>query len=162
MKDLVRSSGSSGASVVDPEPGEKCFLALSHFFTPSPVVGSLRLGLGWIGAAGASDRNEGGENDPSDEEETLDLGGAWGMPNPASVRRFSMACFLSLSGSGNRPVASEESDTWVAGSAQESIPGPGAQSSIASTFLLLSAMPGDDHMYFDGSSDLPIARKAMG
>ena len=38
------------------------------------------------------------------------MGGACGIPNPASVRRSSMTCFLSLSGPGNGPVAFEGPD----------------------------------------------------
>lgn len=111
MEGPVRSPGGSGVLAVAPELGEKSFLALSHFFTPSRGVGSFGMGLIWIGVIGALDRNEGGENDPSDDnEENLDLGGVWGMPNPASVRRFSMTCFLSLSGSCDGPAASKEPD----------------------------------------------------
>jgi len=108
----VRSSGGPGALAVDPELGEKRSLALNHLFTPARVVGGLGLGLVWIGVMGTSDRDEGGEDDPFDDnEENLDLGGVWDMPNPASVRRFSMTCFLSLSGSGGgRPIAPKEPD----------------------------------------------------
>ena len=60
MEDLLPSSGRSGALVVDPELDEKSFLALNHFFTPSRVVGSLRMGV-WVGVVGALDWGEGSE-----------------------------------------------------------------------------------------------------
>ena len=37
---------------------ENSFFALSHFFTPSRVVGSLRVGV-WVGVVGALDWGEG-------------------------------------------------------------------------------------------------------
>ena len=55
---LVPRSGRSGVFVVDPELDEKSFLALSHFFTPSLVVGSLRIGV-WVGVVGTLDWGEG-------------------------------------------------------------------------------------------------------
>ena len=64
------------------------------------------------------DRNEGNVNDPPDDDErSLGVGGAWGVPNPASVRISSMTCSLSLSSSGNRPITFEEPGIWLAGSA---------------------------------------------
>jgi len=55
---LVPRSGRSGVFVADPGLGEKSFLALSHFFTPSWVVGSLRIRV-WVGVVGTLDWGEG-------------------------------------------------------------------------------------------------------
>jgi len=54
MDDSSPRSSRSGVLVVDPELDEKSFFALNHFFTPSRVVGSLRMGA-WVGVVRALD-----------------------------------------------------------------------------------------------------------
>lgn len=144
---------------MDPELDEKSFLALSHFFTPSRVVGSLRMGV-WVGVVGALEWGEGNEKYSVDDEETfVTIGGACGMLNLAR-RRVSEAWwdnFLSLPSSGDGPVAFEEPDPLLAGSVPKLISGLEAELSIALALLFLSnsIIPGNGNsfasIYFDRS-----------
>jgi hypothetical protein len=114
----------------------------------------------WVGVVGPLDWGEGIEKySVEDEEMFMDMGGACGMLNLAR-RRVSEAWwdnFLSLPGSGDGPVAFEEPDPWLAGSAEELMSGLEAELSVALALLLLSnsIMPGNgnsfESIYFDRS-----------
>ena len=87
-EDLLPRFSRSGATVVNPEPDEKSFLALNHFFTPFRVVGSLRMGVR-VGVVGglALDWGEGSEKQSVDDEETFAImEGACGTLNLARRR----------------------------------------------------------------------------
>ena len=68
-EDLIPSASRSGLFVADPELDEKSFLALSHFFMCSRVVGSLRVRV-WVRVIGVLDWGESNGGYSVDDEET--------------------------------------------------------------------------------------------
>ena len=98
---LLPNFGGLDALVTERELVEKGTLAFNC------LLSSSKEGRGGVGVSVG--RNEGSGNDPPDDEEkVLGVGGACGVPNPACVRRSSMTCIPSLSGSGKKPVPFEE------------------------------------------------------